>query len=155
MNEPFALDQPGDADRAQAKPETLAKMWRYVRKFAEKSGTHLHPHPEITEFLVIGLARHVDELGRPLCPCNFYPDKAEEAKSSTWICACDEMQRYKYCHCLLFVGEDGLPITEYLPEDHEGREIYGLVKDPTPDKGRALGRLEEKRGSPVEKRRSA
>jgi ferredoxin-thioredoxin reductase catalytic chain len=38
----------------------------------------------------------------------------------------------------LFLNEEGLPITEYLPEDHEGREIYGLVKDPHPDKGRAL-----------------
>jgi len=38
----------------------------------------------------------------------------------------------------LFVNEEGLPITEYLPEDHEGRQSYGLVKDPTPDKGRAL-----------------
>jgi ferredoxin-thioredoxin reductase catalytic chain len=55
------------------------------------------------------------------------------------------MQIYKYCHCLLFVTEDGLPITEYLPEDHEGREIYGLVKDPTPDKGRALGRVQQRR----------
>ena len=34
--------------------------------------------------------------------------------------------------------EDGLPITEYLPEDHEGRQAYGLVTDPTPEKGRAL-----------------
>ena len=33
---------------------------------------------------------------------------------------------------------EGLPITEYLPEDHIGRETYGLVKDPTPDKGRSL-----------------
>ena len=32
--------------------------------------------------------------------------------------------------------EDGVPITEYLPEDHEGRLAYGLVKDPHPDKGR-------------------
>ena len=48
------------------------------------------------------------------------------------------MQIYKYCHCLLFVREDGLPITEYLPEGHEGRDIYGIVTDPTPDKGRAL-----------------
>ena len=47
------------------------------------------------------------------------------------------MQKYKYCHCLLFVNEDGLPITEHLPEDHEGREIYGPVKDPIPEKGRA------------------
>ena len=48
------------------------------------------------------------------------------------------MQIYKYCHCLLFVDKEGLPITEYLPEDHEGRKIYGVVKDPTPDKGRVL-----------------
>jgi ferredoxin-thioredoxin reductase catalytic chain len=48
------------------------------------------------------------------------------------------MQIYKYCHCLLFVDKAGLPITEYLPEDHEGRKIYGVVKDPTPDKGRVL-----------------
>jgi ferredoxin-thioredoxin reductase catalytic chain len=48
------------------------------------------------------------------------------------------MQMYKYCHCLLFLNEEGVPITEYLPEDHEGRQVYGLVKDPHPDKGRAL-----------------
>lgn len=44
------------------------------------------------------------------------------------------------------VNEEGLPITEYLPEDHEGREIYGLVTNPTPDKGRALGRVLKERG---------
>ena len=48
------------------------------------------------------------------------------------------MQIYKYCHCLLFVNPEGLPITEYLPDDHEGRQIYGLVQDPYPEKGRAL-----------------
>jgi len=37
------------------------------------------------------------------------------------------------------VNPEGLPITEYLPEDHEGRQVYGLVKDPHPaEKGRAL-----------------
>ena len=39
---------------------------------------------------------------------------------------------------LVGVAEPRLPITEYLPEDHEGREIYGLVQDPLPDKGRPL-----------------
>ena len=53
-------------------------------------------------------------------------------------CACDDMQIYKYCHCLLFVNREGKPITEYLPEDHGGRRAYGLVNDPTPDKGRQL-----------------
>jgi ferredoxin-thioredoxin reductase catalytic chain len=31
-----------------------------------------------------------------------------------------------------------MPITEYLPEGHEGREVYGVVTDPSPDRGRAL-----------------
>lgn len=94
----MTLDQPTDADRAQATDANMAKMWKFVESFAAKSGTSLHPQREITEFLVIGLAKNIEEVGRPLCPCNFYPDKAEEAKSSTWSCPCEEMQRWKYCH---------------------------------------------------------
>ena len=147
----MSLDLPTDEDRAQASPETLAKMRRFADRFAERSGTVLNPNPGVAEYVVIGLARHVDAHGRPLCPCNFYTDKAEEVKSSAWICPCDEMQRYKYCHCLLFVTDDGLPVTQYLPPDHEGRDVYGLIPDPTPGKGRALGRLEEARGVELHK----
>jgi ferredoxin-thioredoxin reductase catalytic chain len=43
------------------------------------------------------------------------------------------------------VNEEGLPITEYLPEDHDGRIAFGLVNDPTPDKGRPLRHLAEAR----------
>ncbi|MDP9235955.1 MAG: hypothetical protein M3P30_00915 [Chloroflexota bacterium] len=38
-----------------------------------------------------------------------------------------------------------------MPEGHEGREIYGVIKDEQPDKGRALGRLEEKQGRKIGK----
>jgi len=38
-----------------------------------------------------------------------------------------------------------------LPEGHEGREIYGLIGDPHPEKGRALGRVEEKQGRKIDK----
>ncbi len=123
----------------ESKPSenALKRMRRYIEKYWEKTGTSPHPDSEVTEAVVLGLAENVDEVGRPLCPCNFYPDKqAELAESRRWICACDEMKQYKYCHCLLFVTPEGLPITEYLPEGHEGREIYGIVKDPTPEKGR-------------------
>jgi ferredoxin-thioredoxin reductase catalytic chain len=94
----MTLEAPTDADRLQASSANVVKMWRYVEHYSRKSGTYLHPQREITEYLVIGLAKHIDEVGRPLCPCNFYPDLEQEAKSSTWACACDEMQRYKYCH---------------------------------------------------------
>jgi len=140
------MEQPSQA--------SLDKMWKYAEAFATKSGTKLHPDRFVTEGVVLGLASHIDQYGRPICPCNFYPSKDEdgnypdglylpkdeEAKRRTWICACDEMQIYKYCHCLLFVNDEGLPITEYLPEGHEGRDIYGLVPDPTPDRGRALAK---------------
>ena len=122
----------------QPSDKAMQRMRNFIEKYCEKSGTSTHPDADVTEAVVLGLAQNVDQIGRPLCPCRFYPDKNEEIKHRTWICACDDMQIYKYCHCLLFVNNEGLPITEYLPEDHEGRAIYGLVKDPTPDKGRVL-----------------
>ncbi len=118
--------------------KSLKRMERFVANYCEKSGTATHPDQEVSDAVVKGLAANVDTLGRPLCPCRFYPDKQAEIQHRTWICACDDMQIYKYCHCLLFVTPEGLPITEYLPEDHDGRQVYGLVKDPTPDKGRPL-----------------
>ena len=121
----------------QPSEKSISRMERYVDKYREKTGTFGHPDSGITEAVVLGLAQHIDELGRPLCPCNFYPDKQAELKESRrWVCACNEMKQFKYCHCLLFTNEDGMPITEYLPEDHEGRQTYGLIEDPTPDKGR-------------------
>ena len=129
------------------------RVQKLVDSFTEKSGTKTHPVPETTEAVMLGLAQNLDQLGRPLCPCRFYPDKTEEIKHRTWICPCEDMQIYKYCHCLLFVTEEGMPITEHLPDDHEGRQTYGLVKDPTPDKGRAMRdkaeqREEERRNRP-------
>ena len=128
----------------QPSDKSLKRMRNYVEKYWKKSGTFPHPNHDVTEAVLLGLAQNVDEVGRPLCPCNFYPDKQAEVESSrSWICACDEMKRYKYCHCLLFVNEKGEPVTEYLPENHEGRQIYGLVKDPTPDKGREAKHVSE------------
>ncbi len=125
--------------------KSLDRIRKFVKAYCEKSGTATHPLADVTEGVVLGLAAHLDGLGRPLCPCRFYPDKREEIKHRTWICACDDMQIYKYCHCLLFVTPEGLPITEYLPEGHDGRQTYGLVKDPTPDRGRSLRDKAEER----------
>ncbi len=125
------MDQPSE--------KSIKRMRIYVEKYMKKTGTSGHPESEVTEAVILGLANNIDEVGRPLCPCNFYPDKkAEVERSREWVCACDEMKKWKYCHCLLFVTPEGTPITEHLPEDHEGRQIYGVVKDPTPGQGREL-----------------
>jgi ferredoxin-thioredoxin reductase catalytic chain len=125
--------------------KSLDRIRKFVKAYCEKSGTTAHPIEAVTDGVVLGLAANLDELGRPLCPCRFYSDKREEITHPTWICACNDMQVYKYCHCLLFVNAEGLPITEYLPKGHVGRETYGLVKDPTPDKGRPLRDKAEER----------
>ena len=125
--------------------KSLQRIDKFIKAYCEKSGTSVSPEPGVTEAVAKGLAINLDELGKPLCPCRFYPDKKEEVKHRTWICACDDMQIYKYCHCLLFVTPEGLPITEYLPKDHEGLKTYGVVKDPTPDKGRPLRHMAEVR----------
>jgi ferredoxin-thioredoxin reductase catalytic chain len=122
----------------QPSEKAIARLENFVAKYCEKSGTTTHPDPDTAQAVILGLARNVDQLGRPLCPCRFYPDRQEEVKHRTWICACDDMQIYKYCHCLLFVNHEGMPITEHLPADHEGRQIYGVVADPAPEKGRPL-----------------
>jgi hypothetical protein len=77
-----------------------------------------------------GLGRSVSVL--PGDPVNAAADLAvvNSAPASTTAASSE------YCHCLLFVTPEGLPITEYLPEAHEGRTTYGLVLDPTPLKGR-------------------
>lgn len=118
--------------------DSLKRVDKLVTNYTKNTGTATHPDKSVTEGVVLGLAHHMDTLGRPLCPCRYYPDKTEEIKHRTWICPCDDMNIYKYCHCLLFTTPEGLPITEYLPADHEGRQTYGEVKDPTPDKGRSL-----------------
>ena len=118
--------------------ESLDHIRKLVEEYTARSGTATHPDKSITESVVMGLASHLDELGRALCPCRYYPDKKAEAEHRTWICPCDDMQIYKYCHCLLFVTESGLPITEHLPDGHDGLTSYGVIKDPTPELGRKL-----------------
>ncbi len=90
-------------DRIKAMPndpseKSIQRMRVFVEKYCEKSGTTVSPVEGVTEQVILGLAQNIDEIGRPLCPCRFYPDKNEEVKHRTWICACDDMQIYKYCH---------------------------------------------------------
>ncbi|ACF13652.1 ferredoxin thioredoxin reductase beta chain [Chloroherpeton thalassium ATCC 35110] len=138
----------------QPSEKSIQKIRKFIEHYCEKAGMQTHEDSSITDSIVVGLAANLEELGRPLCPCRFYPDKKEELKHRTWVCACDDMQIYKYCHCMLFVTPEGLPVTEYLPEDHEGRKTYGLIKDPTPDKGRSLRAHAEAREKERQERHS-
>jgi hypothetical protein len=71
---------------AQKRPsdQSLSRVRKLVEVYCRKTGTTTHPEKEVTELVVLGLAGHIDELGKPLCPCRFYPDKKEEARHRTW-----------------------------------------------------------------------
>ena len=146
-------------DAAVKKPvppsvQTMERLKRFVESYTKKSGTTTHPDAAVTDAVLLGLGNNLEALGRPLCPCRYYPDKVAEAEHRTWVCACDDMQIYKYCHCMLFTNEEGLPITEHLPSNHEGRRTYGVVEDPHPELGRPLRHLAEQRERERGERRS-
>jgi ferredoxin-thioredoxin reductase catalytic chain len=111
------------------------RILTYLKRYQSKTGTSANPDREVRDDTIAGLARNLDRFGRPLCPCVHNADEeAHAGDGERWLCPCDEMRKCKYCHCLMFVTPDGLPITEYLPQDHAGRRMYGLVKDPAPER---------------------
>src|SRR6476660_4754047 len=59
--------------RPEPSAESIKKIRNYVEKYWQKSGTSGHPDAEVTEAVTKGLAANMEEVGRPLCPCNFYP----------------------------------------------------------------------------------
>ncbi|QJB56043.1 ferredoxin-thioredoxin reductase catalytic domain-containing protein [Pseudodesulfovibrio sp. zrk46] len=116
--------------------KSLKLIHNFVDKFCKRTGLQLHSDPDVSESVIMGLASHLEELKRPLCPCRFYPDKQQAVEERTWLCPCDPMKNCKYCHCMLFVTAEDTPVTEYLCQNHEGRIAYGWVEDPAPTVGR-------------------
>ena len=48
---------------AEPRQESLDKMWKFIKGFAEKSGTTMHPMPAVTEAVARTEAfRWIDEL---------------------------------------------------------------------------------------------
>src|SRR5688572_17340424 len=60
--------------------KSIERTRNLVTSYTNNAGTCTHPNHDATEGVVLGLALHLDEYKRPLCPCRFYPDKAEEIK---------------------------------------------------------------------------
>ncbi len=122
--------------QAKAKPsfisaDSVRRILNYLMRFESKTGTVLNPDRDVCNRVMLGLARNYDRSKQPLCPCVHLPDQEIDLSNhEPCLCPCGEMRDFKYCHCLLFVSHNGLPITQYLPENHEGRQFYGLVEDP-------------------------
>ncbi len=86
--------------------ESFEAMIHFSEQYARKSGTYFCSDQTVTSAVIEGLAKNKDELGSPLCPCRFYPDKEAEVKVAYWNCPCVPMRERKECHCLLFLTEE-------------------------------------------------
>ncbi len=49
----------------QPSEKAQQRMRVFVEKYCEKSGTYTHPDKDVTEAVILGLAKNVDELGQP------------------------------------------------------------------------------------------
>jgi len=95
-----------DRGENKASAESYEAMVHFSEQYARKSGTYFCVDPVVTAAVIEGLAKHKDELGSPLCPCRYYPDKEAEVKVAYWNCPCVPMRERKECHCLLFLTPD-------------------------------------------------
>jgi len=55
----------------QPTTKSRERIQRLVDLYTSKTGTTTHPDGEITEIVILGLASHLDQLKKPLCPCRF------------------------------------------------------------------------------------
>lgn len=72
--------------------------------FAEKSGLKLNPDDKITDMVIEGQIKNLEEKGFAYCPCKLLTKDPE--KNKKLICPCfdhkEEIEKDGHCHCLLF-----------------------------------------------------
>lgn len=86
--------------------DVIKIMQTFAENYAKSTNTFFCSDLEITEAVIIGLAKNKIESGAALCPCRCYIDKNEEASFSFWNCPCVPMRERKECHCMLFLQQD-------------------------------------------------
>ena len=87
-------------------PENLITMQKFSEIYSKRTNTFFCVDQSITALVVLGLTRHKEEYGAPLCPCRHYENKKVEIDSAYWNCPCVPMRERKECHCMLFLTSD-------------------------------------------------
>lgn len=86
----------------------IEAMKTFAESYAKSTSTSFCIEEDITQSVIIGLAKNKLECGSPLCPCRCYIDKEEESSFSYWNCPCVPMRERKECHCMLFLDKENL-----------------------------------------------
>lgn len=86
--------------------ENLKMMQKFSEIYTKRTNTFFCTDQSITAIVIIGLTRHKEKYGAPLCPCRHYENKKVEVDSAYWNCPCVPMRERKECHCMLFLTND-------------------------------------------------
>jgi ferredoxin-thioredoxin reductase catalytic chain len=81
----------------------LDSMKQFAENYAQGTDTYFCEDKDVTESVLLGLAKHKQIFGAPLCPCRYYENKEEEVSLAYWNCPCVPMRERKECHCMLFL----------------------------------------------------
>jgi ferredoxin-thioredoxin reductase catalytic chain len=81
----------------------IDSMKLFAESYAKSTDTFFCSDLEVTESVILGLAKNKEEFGAPLCPCRYYDNKEDEISLAYWNCPCVPMRERKECHCMLFL----------------------------------------------------
>ena len=81
----------------------IESMKLFAESYAKSSDTFFCVDKEVTESVILGLAKNKELFGAPLCPCRYYDNKEDEISLAYWNCPCVPMRERKECHCMLFL----------------------------------------------------
>jgi ferredoxin-thioredoxin reductase catalytic subunit len=91
-----------------AKPETLAKVRKFVTSYVAKGKYTLYPEEAVVENVIEGLAENLEAHGKMYCPCADVEDS--KTKGHEMVCPCTphhgDIARQGYCDCALFASQD-------------------------------------------------
>jgi ferredoxin-thioredoxin reductase catalytic chain len=83
--------------------KTVESLKQFAENYAKSTNTYFCLNPEVSTSVILGLAKHKEKLGAPLCPCRYYENKEDEISLAYWNCPCVPMRERKECHCMLFL----------------------------------------------------
>jgi len=85
--------------------EKVEKIIEGYKKYAQQNGFQLNPNKKVVEGIVKGLLENEKKYGFRYCPCRRVTGDMAEDKGK--ICPCqwhhEEIEKYGYCLCRLFV----------------------------------------------------
>lgn len=88
------------------RPETLAKVRRFVDSYVRKGPYGLYPRSAVVDNVVTGLADNLEQHGKMYCPCA--PLEAAKARGNELVCPCAphhaDIARQGTCDCALFAS---------------------------------------------------